>query len=93
MDCSVLARCVFRNNGWDTIALEFCDAGQGLYCNANEQKCSASPGPCNPGAGQGKNSKNSILTISHEISLSGGGNFACTGSGLIKKNIDGKAVF
>jgi len=53
MDCSVLARCVYRNNGWDTIPLEYCDAGQGLYCHANEQRCSANPGPCNPGAGQG----------------------------------------
>lgn len=53
MDCSVLARCVFRNNGWDTIPLEVCDAGQNLYCHANEQRCSSSPGPCNPGAGQG----------------------------------------
>lgn len=53
MDCNVLARCVFRNNGWDTVPLESCDAGQGLYCHANEQRCSASPGPCNPGSGAG----------------------------------------
>lgn len=44
MDCSVLARCVFRNGHWETIALEACDAGQGLYCHANEGKCSANPG-------------------------------------------------
>lgn len=51
MECSILARCVFRNNGWEAIPLELCDAGQNLYCNANEQRCSASPGPCNPGQG------------------------------------------
>jgi hypothetical protein len=44
MDCTVLARCVFRGNQWDAIALEACDPGQGLYCNANEQRCSSSPG-------------------------------------------------
>lgn len=84
MDCSVLARCVFRNNGWDTIPLEVCDAGQGLYCHANEQRCSSNSGPCNPGAGQGKSAENSVevLSSSDEISLSGGGNFACTGAGL-----------
>ena len=44
MDCSILARCVFRNNGWDTVPLEVCDAGQNQFCNANEQRCSANPG-------------------------------------------------
>jgi len=53
MDCSILARCVFRNNGWDTVPLEVCDAGQNLFCHANEQRCSSNPGPCNPGGGQG----------------------------------------
>lgn len=55
MDCSNLARCVYRNNGWDTIPLEFCDSGQNLFCHEQEQRCSTSPGPCNqdgaPGAG------------------------------------------
>lgn len=44
MDCRVLARCIFRGNQWDTIALEACDEGQGLYCNPNEQKCSSNIG-------------------------------------------------
>lgn len=44
MDCQVLGRCVFRNNQWDTIPVEACDAGQGLYCHANEQRCSPNPG-------------------------------------------------
>lgn len=52
-DCSSLARCVFRNNVWETIPLQRCDAGQGLFCNANEQACSRNPGPCNPGNGGG----------------------------------------
>jgi hypothetical protein len=54
-DCSTLARCVFRNNGWETIPLQLCDTQQGLFCNANEQACSRNPGPCNPGNGQGFN--------------------------------------
>lgn len=53
MDCSILARCVFRNNAWEAIPLELCDAGQNLFCNANEQRCSSSPGACNPGLGGG----------------------------------------
>lgn len=53
MDCSILARCVFRNNGWDTVPLEYCDAGQGLFCNTNEQRCSSGPGPCNRDQGGG----------------------------------------
>jgi 7-cyano-7-deazaguanine synthase in queuosine biosynthesis len=67
MDCRVLARCVFRNNGWDTIPLEACDEGQNLYCNANEQRCSPNLGPCHPGGGGG----------------SGSGNFACTSPGVL----------
>ncbi|KAL7026980.1 hypothetical protein ACKWTF_005255 [Chironomus riparius] len=53
MDCRVLARCIFRGNQWDTIALEACDEGQGLFCNPNEQRCSANTGPCHPGTGGG----------------------------------------
>lgn len=52
-DCQTLARCIYRNGHWETIWLEACDAGQGLYCNANEQACSPNPGPCHPGTGGG----------------------------------------
>lgn len=53
MDCTVLARCIRSPNGWETIPLEACDAGQNLYCHASEQRCSPNPGPCNPGVGIG----------------------------------------
>lgn len=45
--CNILSKCLFRNNGWDTIGLEVCP--DGLFCNVNEGKCSSSPGPCNNG--------------------------------------------
>lgn len=53
MNCRILARCVFRGNMWDTIALEACDEAQGFYCHASEGRCSQNPGPCHPGAGAG----------------------------------------